>query len=301
MDEAVFVGAFQALPHQAAILDEAGTILAVNAAWRQFARDNGGDPDGSVGRSYLAACQDPEDPDAVAAVGELQDLLAGSKDTVRPEYPCHSPGRHRWFLMTATRYQAGERSLVLVVHTDITERRLAEEAARQMARRDELTGLLNRNSFPERVQQTLELAARDGLWVAVAYMDLDHFKALNDRFGHEAGDELLAEIGRQLRHNLRSADAVARLGGDEIALCAIPADENGVWQLTDRLHHLVKQAAERTGFPAMISASIGVTFFPEHGRDLDTLLAEADRAMYRAKTGGGGQTVVAGRIRPNSS
>jgi len=300
MDEAVFVGAFEALPHQAAILDEAGTILSVNAAWRQFARDNGGDPDGSVGRSYLAACRDPEDTDAVAVAADLQSLVTGTKDAVRREYPCHSPERRRWFLMTATRYHAGDRRLVLVIHTDITERRLAQEANREMARRDELTGLLNRNSFPERFQQTLELANRDGLWVAVAYMDLDHFKALNDRFGHEAGDRLLAEMGRQLRHQLRSADAVARLGGDEIVLCAIPSDENGVWQLADRLHHLVQQAAERTGFPSLISASIGVSFFPEHGRDLEALLAEADAAMYRSKVAGGGQTTVAGRTRPDS-
>ncbi len=88
--------------------------------------------------------------------------------------------------------------------------------------------------------------------------------------------------------------------GDEIVLCAIPADETGVLQLTDRLHHLVQQAAERTGFPALISASIGVSFFPEHGRDLEALLAEADAAMYRPKTAGGGQTVVAGRTRPDS-
>jgi diguanylate cyclase (GGDEF)-like protein len=281
-----YQGAFEYLPHGAAILDGAGTIIAVNGAWRRFACDNGGRADGYVGTNYLATCRQADEEEAALLGDALQRFLAGQQDSLEWEYPCHSPQERRWFLMKAAHFAMGEARYVLVSHLDITQRRLAEEAALEKAHYDPLTGLLNRNSFPERLQQTLALARRRNETFAVLFLDLDGFKAINDRFGHERGDALLTELGHRLRKNLRDADAVARLGGDEFVLLVLPGDKATARRVAKRLHRLVAAAASRAEVAGLVSGSVGISFFPEHGRDGDTLLEQADHAMYRAKRQG---------------
>jgi len=288
-----YQGAFENLPFSAAILGSDGTILAVSAAWRQFARDNGGDGDGYLGANYLATCRRAEDREARHLCDELERFLGGQGNTLEWEYPCHSPQVRRWFLMKASRFDAGDQTLVLVSHLDITQRRLAEEAALEKAHHDELTGLLNRNSFPERLQQSLALAQRRGETLAVLFLDLDGFKAVNDRFGHERGDSLLAELGGLMRMRFRQMDAVARLGGDELVLIASPGDPDNAHRLAERVHRLVGEAAESAGVAGYVSASVGISYFPQHGQDPDTLLGKADWAMYQAKQYGRNATAEA--------
>jgi diguanylate cyclase (GGDEF)-like protein len=128
----------------------------------------------------------------------------------------------------------------------------------------------------------------------VLFVDLDGFKAINDAFGHHAGDTVLATIGERLREWFRDEDAVARYGGDELILMASPtAEDPDATRLAERLHTVIGAPVDFGGDTRSIKASIGISAFPEDGRDADSLLFAADEAMYRAKHDGGAGTALA--------
>jgi diguanylate cyclase (GGDEF)-like protein len=152
---------------------------------------------------------------------------------------------------------------------------------------DALTGLQNRRSFLLSFEQVLRRAARDRHPVACLYLDLDHFKDVNDTLGHQAGDQVLIVVGRILRRALRKSDLVGRMGGDEfvVVLSSIkkPADAELV---AEKIRRAIDQPIEVDGRPAHVTASIGVSFYPEDAEDAQTLIRLADEAMYDAKHGG---------------
>src|SRR5579875_74990 len=152
---------------------------------------------------------------------------------------------------------------------------------------DALTGLQNRRSFLLSFEQVLRRAARDRHPVACLYLDLDHFKDVNDTLGHQAGDQVLIVVGRILRRALRKSDLVGRMGGDEfvVVLSSIkkPADAELV---AEKIRRAIDQPIEVDGRPAHVTASIGVSFYPEDAGDAQTLIRLADEAMYDAKHGG---------------
>jgi diguanylate cyclase (GGDEF)-like protein/PAS domain S-box-containing protein len=149
---------------------------------------------------------------------------------------------------------------------------------------DALTGLPNRTLFYDRINQALLSAERDGGRVAIAMMDLDRFKEINDTLGHASGDDVLKEIGRRLQSTLRASDTVARLGGDEYGLL-LPkqAESTEIHRLLDKLITAIEPAIDLAGLPIAVEASIGVAFYPDHGLDVDELVKRADLAMYCAK------------------
>ena len=151
---------------------------------------------------------------------------------------------------------------------------------------DSLTGLPNRTLFYDRINQALLAAERDGGRVAIAMMDLDRFKEINDTLGHASGDVVLQEIGRRLQDTLRASDTVARLGGDEYGLL-LPkqADSEETVHLLDKLVKAIEPAIELEGLPIAIEGSIGIAFYPDHGLDVEELVQRADVAMYVAKQG----------------
>jgi diguanylate cyclase (GGDEF)-like protein len=152
---------------------------------------------------------------------------------------------------------------------------------------DALTGLQNRRSFLLSFEQVLRRAARDRHPVACLYLDLDHFKDVNDTLGHQAGDQVLIVVGRILRRALRKSDLVGRMGGDEfvVVLSSIkkPADAELV---AEKIRRAIDQPIEVDGRPAHVTASIGVSFYPEDAEEAQTLIRLADEAMYDAKHGG---------------
>jgi len=170
---------------------------------------------------------------------------------------------------------------------DITQRKEAEELLRHKAQSDPLTDLPNRALFYDRLQMSMTQARRYGEAFALLYIDLDHFKAVNDSMGHAAGDELLLETARRLRLLVRESDTVARLGGDEFAVIlpkiATPAEAEDVAR---RVVGSLGQEFLLEAGEARISASVGVAIFPEHGEDMDVLKRSADAALYAAKAGG---------------
>ena len=149
---------------------------------------------------------------------------------------------------------------------------------------DALTGLPNRNLLVDRLHQAVSYADRYERRVAVAYIDLDKFKFVNDTLGHEAGDQLLVEVAHRLQNCVRESDTVARLGGDEFAIVLYDqATEDVTMHAMQRILHSIAEPICIDGGEIRTTCSIGFSFFPQDGRDVDTLLKNADAAMYRAK------------------
>jgi diguanylate cyclase (GGDEF)-like protein/PAS domain S-box-containing protein len=173
--------------------------------------------------------------------------------------------------------------------SDITQQKEHQKSLEHMAYHDPLTQLPNRALFSDRLQQAIARAARTKESVAICYFDLDNFKPINDKLGHEAGDQLLIMLAERLRGNLRETDTIARLGGDEFALllCGLQTlDEYR--QTLDRLLAEIETPFMINDETLKISASIGYTFYPSDNNPPDILLRHADQAMYQAKTNGGG-------------
>jgi diguanylate cyclase (GGDEF)-like protein len=174
----------------------------------------------------------------------------------------------------------------LVIAWELSERRQLTAQVEAQANQDVLTHLPNRRFFVQWMGFNLAQAKRDGAVLALMFIDLDGFKAVNDRYGHDAGDAMLVEISRRFRHTVRESDLLARVGGDEFALIAPnPKDGRELGQLAQRLLNALSDAGPRpVGEP--VGASIGIAFFPDDAEDLQGLVAAADTAMYAAKRAG---------------
>jgi diguanylate cyclase (GGDEF)-like protein/PAS domain S-box-containing protein len=163
---------------------------------------------------------------------------------------------------------------------DITRQREAEQQLRQMALYDPLTGLANRAFFHERLKHAIKLRHDEGHATGLLYIDLDDFKGINDKWGHDLGDEVLQEIGRRIEHSVRPGDTAARLGGDEFAVVLTePLTPEEAVSVAERLLEEIGRPLGSGSGPLYTGASIGIAF----GSDDETLLREADIAMYRAK------------------
>ncbi|MDD5249760.1 MAG: EAL domain-containing protein [Rhodocyclaceae bacterium] len=182
---------------------------------------------------------------------------------------------------------AGAPCVIVDIH-DITEQKRHEEQLKEIAHHDPLTKLPNRILLGDRLRQAIAHSRRAGTRVAICYLDLDGFKAINDALGHHAGDRLLVAVADRLLAAVRSADTVARLGGDEfVLLLSGLTDDDECRTAIDRLLMAVSAPYPETdGEGIAISASIGVTVFPNDAADPDTLVRHADHAMYAAKQAG---------------
>jgi diguanylate cyclase (GGDEF)-like protein/PAS domain S-box-containing protein len=179
--------------------------------------------------------------------------------------------------------------------TDVTSQQIYQEQVEHIAFHDALTGLPNRLLLADRLRQAIASAQRTGQSVAVAYVDLDGFKAVNDMHGHDAGDSLLREISRRMAACVRAEDTVARLGGDEFVLIlSALTDHHACDQVLNRVLTSVSEAVQLTDdLKAEVGCSIGVALWPQDGAEPSSLLAAADAAMYRAKHAGRGCIVYA--------
>jgi diguanylate cyclase (GGDEF)-like protein/PAS domain S-box-containing protein len=170
---------------------------------------------------------------------------------------------------------------------DITQSRHAEERIRRLAHFDELTGLPNRTMFMHTLQRAFSLAQRRSKQFALFFIDLDRFKNINDSLGHEAGDRLLQDVARRLRHHLRESDTVARLGGDEfVVLVEDCADARELNAIAQNILNAVGRPYTLSGQEYHVTGSIGISTYPADGIDPAALLKNADIAMYLAKDRG---------------
>lgn len=180
----------------------------------------------------------------------------------------------------------GETILTAIVR-DVTERREAERAMQHLALHDPLTGLPNRTLFREQLQQAIREAERENRLVAIAFLDLDRFKIVNDSLGHEVGDAILMRVAERIQSCLRRGDTVARLGGDEFTLIfADVAQLDDVDALLRKLIDAIAAPLQINGTELFVTASVGVTVYPMDDGDIDVLLRNADTAMYDAKENG---------------
>ena len=186
--------------------------------------------------------------------------------------------------ITAVKKKDGSVSGYVSVFSDISERKNYEKKLAHMAMHDGLTSLPNRIHFQNNLNQAIYIAKRNKYKIAILFLDLNKFKEINDKLGHEAGDQLLKETAKRLKECIREEDTVARLGGDEFAIL-LPEIKNS----KDTLK-IVRKVLHKTSEKFCIgkkniipSISIGISIYPDHGEDTDTLVKLADKAMYHAK------------------
>ncbi len=198
----------------------------------------------------------------------------------------------KWLSITAVTNSEGEVTHYVGVHTDITDRKSAEQKIESLAFYDQLTGLPNRTLLMDRLMQTIALSKRNHKYSAILMIDLDHFKNLNDTLGHDKGDEFLAQVARRLKNCTRAMDTVARLGGDEfiVILSELSSDKqttaNVAEKITEKILKALNLVYRLDGTSYHSTASIGVCLFGVNNITTEELMKRADLAMYKSKSAG---------------
>ncbi len=262
--------------------------VVLNRQWYRSLDFDEGDIDPNVGEMFRVI--HPEDRDRVVA--RLEALAAGRTTVYSSEHRLVSKsGRVIWVQDRArvAERDADDQPLRLVgSFIDVSEQRRHKHQLEILAHYDSLTGLPNRVLLADRLQQAMAQARRQGVRLAVAYIDLDGFKHINDAYGHATGDRLLSALAARFRGTLREGDTIARLGGDEfVAVLTNLNDEHSSARFVSRLLDVASAPVELDGEKLKVSASVGVSFYPQEDEPgADQLLRQADQAMYQAKLAG---------------
>ena len=231
--------------------------------------------------------------DLAAMVDDIRSISEGKMESNQKEFRVRKPdGSIVWFDGHGRALRDSENRLVAVegILTDITERKIAAEKIAALARTDSLTGLPNRAAFLERLNLEFARARRGGNQFAVHYLDLDHFKDVNDTLGHPVGDELLRAVAERLSSCVRETDMVARFGGDEFAMLQDDiADIGNVETLAAKIGEVLAAAFAINGNQVSTSASIGIVPYRSDIAGVDAMMMKADLALYRAKNDGRNQ------------
>jgi diguanylate cyclase (GGDEF)-like protein len=291
------------LDEQVAVIDRAGSIVYVNAAWVEFGRANGAPASVKwVGTNYLTVCRTAQaagDCTAADAVRGFEEVIAGRAPRFLYEYPCFSPDEERWFMMRVAEVRDSDAQLFVVSHQDITQRKQAEQRVEALSLVDALTGLANRRRLDTVLQNEWQRSMRTRQPISLLMLDIDHFKDYNDGHGHLAGDRCLAEVAHTLaRHAQRPGDLAARFGGEEFAVVLGGTSRNEAAALAIALAADIRSLALRHPNERPVTVSIGIaTAVPARGQSVDDLVARADAALYCAKHEGRDRIVQEGRER----
>lgn len=195
-----------------------------------------------------------------------------------------------WLSINVILNTDGTKRLHVAIFSDITDKKRADELIWKQANYDHLTQLPNRSLFRDRLEQEVKLAHRLRQSTALFFIDLDHFKDVNDALGHDAGDKLLVAAAERISQCVREADTVARMGGDEFTVILSQVnDPKNVKKVADSIIQKLSQPFVLEGVTLNISASIGIATFPKDGSNSEQLLRNADKAMYAAKAAGRGR------------
>ncbi|MDO8909354.1 MAG: GGDEF domain-containing protein [Pseudohongiella sp.] len=287
------------LEEQIAVIDLSGTIVYVNNAWIKFGAENDLTPDHyDAGSNYLTVLvSSAASGDRIAGEAEegLRNIISNKQDSFHIEYPCHSPSEQRWFMMSVLRLKDDSSKRILISHTNITRRKLAEEQIKLLAMQDPLTGLSNRRQFNQTLSREIRRSIRNQTPVSLIEFDIDYFKNYNDEWGHIAGDECLIKVAtvlQELAH--RSGDLAMRLGGDEFALLLADTDCAGSQKVAESVLKAISDLGLTFGGSRHLTVSAGVACVTYSAQmDEDFLLQQADKALYRAKQAGRNRVVPA--------
>lgn len=180
----------------------------------------------------------------------------------------------------------GTISNYVAIKEDITEQKQAQERIHFLANFDSLTGLPNRFQLEERLDYAISSAKRNSEQFSIIFLDLDHFKEINDTLGHDAGDALLVELSRRFNAVLREVDTVSRLGGDEFIFLLPNTSSSGASHIAEKLLKTIETPCQFNRNDMLVTASVGIAIYPKDGLDQQTLFKNADMAMYEAKQSG---------------
>lgn len=270
------------------VIDASGQIISANDA---FARLLGMSREEVLHKSLIPTLRDMRQLRTVVQV--IRSLK--SNEQFRGEVRVSLPAGARWFdVHVIPRHDVDAHlSGAVIILMDVTERKLMHEALAYHAFHDVLTGLPNRRLLMDRMMQARYRSDRFHEMFAIFFLDLDHFKGINDTYGHSAGDAVLVEVARRLREALRRDDTVCRQGGDEFILL-LPGlqDEDGLPMIAEKLIQRIGEPISFEGQTLRVGASIGVSIYPDDGEDRERLIQMADRALYQAKESGRNRFVL---------
>lgn len=278
-----------ALTSQICVIDGLGQIIAVNRSWQRFGAENDAQPGHSdVGTDYVEVCRGARGlgaDEAADFANGIQAVLERKTALFQMEYPCHSPAKLRWFLgrVTPLDGHAG----AVISHLDITDRKLLELELARLASTDPLTDLPNRRHFVNVANLEVERFRRFSVPGTVIMIDVDHFKQVNDTYGHASGDEVLRSACQSLRQSLREIDLLARLGGEEFVVLLPGTSAEGGLVVAEKLRASLCHATVASGRDEIkITASFGVTQIKSDDRSIEVVLDRANSALYDAKRSG---------------
>ncbi|HEY9288048.1 MAG TPA: PAS domain S-box protein [Candidatus Dormibacteraeota bacterium] len=255
-------------------------IVAVNRAFCEMT----GYTQGEILERGWPAITPPDDQTGIFA--SFERLWSGELDNMQMERRyLRKDGSVMWGHVSVARVadDQGRARYVIDQVQDISERIEAQRTLEHQALHDALTGLPNRVLARDRLDQAILLARRQHIRVALLIIDLDHFKEVNDSFGHQAGDQLLRQVGERFMAELRDTDTVARLGGDEFAIVLLSTDADSAGLVADKLLASLERPFVVEGQALDVGASIGIAIYPEHADNADSMMRRADIAMYVAK------------------
>ena len=268
-----------------AVLSPDGTIVSVNAPWEAFVESGVGCPLIGEGSNYLVACARAEEEGWRQAAVGIREVLAGQRAVLELDYRADSVDGPRWYNMSVVP-MIDPTLGVLVTHTDVTWRKRREDDLTHRANHDDLTGLSNRTYLNDALGRALVRAGRTGVPMALLFLDLDHFKSVNDTYGHEVGDAVLQAVAQRLVRAVRPTDLVARLGGDEFVVVAEEVgDVQHAAEIARRLLAACEAPLEAACAEVRVTPSIGLVLSTPD-TEAGALLRAADAAMYRAKERG---------------
>ncbi len=256
-----------------------GTLLYVNRVWREtmgYSADE-------ISALNLRDIIHPDSFDHCMA--SFQGILSGNSSNLVEAAFITKDGRKVLIEGSVNcRFYKGRPISTRGIFRDVTARKEAEERVRRLAYYDTLTDLPNRDLFRDRLERALSRARRNRRTAAVAFLDLDRFKNINDTLGHAHGDLLLQEVARRLTEAVRETDTVSRFGGDEfVILMADMGQRHGATVAANKILNAFSRPFDLDGIEVAVSTSIGLALFPDSGEDVETLLKNADTAMYQAK------------------
>nr|MBL8412782.1 EAL domain-containing protein [Dechloromonas sp.] len=279
----LLVSAFQFSGEAIVITDSDNNIVTVNPAFSELTGYTAEDAIGRNPRFLSAGRTSNEEYDQMWAGINERGFWQGEVWDRRKDggvYP-------KWMSISVIRDDAGKIRYHVAHFTDVSAERAVEAKLHHMAHHDVLTGLINRFSLKSRLDQALSAARRLGSQVALLFIDLDRFKGINDTLGHHIGDQLLVEVANRLRDSVRDSDVVARLGGDEfVVMLAGIEHSNAVAMVAEKIVLATGDPYRVEGYDLYTTPSIGIAIFPTDGEDGETLMRNADAAMYHAKTAG---------------